>query len=120
MGETCSTYTIFESKKSLKEEITWEIYVKTGGWYLIGSQRNRVGLCTLDSSAWGQGPVAGPCEQGNEISDFDKRWVFTAAGERLLACHRELSSIELICSCGDSLYSVIVSWVSLGDKMLSL
>jgi hypothetical protein len=35
--------------------------------------RETVGRCGLDSIASGQGPVADPCEHGNEISGSIKR-----------------------------------------------
>jgi len=34
-------------------------------YWILGSN---VGMCGLDVSGSGQGPVAGPCEHGNELS----------------------------------------------------
>jgi len=40
--------------------------------------RNSVGRCGLDSSCSGYGPVADPCEQGNEPSGSIKRGFLTS------------------------------------------
>jgi hypothetical protein len=38
----------------------------------MGLKRNRVGGCGLDTSGVEKGPLAGPCEHGNEHSDSKK------------------------------------------------
>jgi hypothetical protein len=70
MWETRSTYKILVGKLENRRPrerlgLVWEdnIEIDATDW---------VGTCGLDSSGSGQGPVAGPCQVGYELSDSTK------------------------------------------------
>jgi hypothetical protein len=56
---------------SLKRSRKWNMAMRFGTWN--GYCGNWVGMCGLDLSDSGQGPVVGCCEHGNELSVSIKR-----------------------------------------------
>jgi hypothetical protein len=76
-----------ESRKSEGKRSDRKITLK---WIL-----NRMGGWGLDSTVLGQGPVAGGCEHGNELSGSNKRWGIFWSPERSSAFQKGFCSVEL-------------------------
>jgi hypothetical protein len=55
-------------QESLKERDHWEDQGVVGGWDQSGCYGDWIGVCGLDSTGSGQGPVAGCCQSGDEPS----------------------------------------------------